>query len=755
MRFHSARACLLLVSALTAATSMAQAQSSCPGDLDRDGVVGNQDFAELLSHWGKCRGCDADLKADGAVDGADLGALLEHWGACSASDPAEGRFWQNADGTISFRGRTFASWTDYLTKVDPMSWRCGTEFVPPADGGGGGPLGEGGVSANQGDCDWYLTTPRGEYQPGATFCITVVVHVLQNADGSLGHVPPSRILDQIRILNSDFSAARIHFQLATTDPAGNPTLGFEYHNSDSWYNDQGDYTTPLAWDTSRYLNIYTNTAASMGAGTLGYAKFPWDTAYGTPADRVVINWQNFGTNPASVHFGLGRTCVHEVGHFLGLLHTFERSQDLDGDGLADAASGANGCAAGCCHASGDLICDTDREESAHYGCDPRWTCGGGADPIENFMDYSDDQCMVGFTTEQIGRMRCTLMTRRALLAGTCLIPGDINGDRTVDAADLALFLSSWGTCATGNCPADFNLDGVVDASDLSALLIEWPTSTALPKVGPAWGTVLEMDPDPAVVTNASMRAAILATGLPWRVRDNVTNIELLLVPAGTFQMGCSPSSLYACHGNESPVHTVYITCPYYIGRYEVTQAQWVAVMGSNPSYFSGCPNCPVERVSWNMAQSFLALTDFRLPTEAEWEYACRAGTTTAFHSGPGFPNGTNNDVLAGELAWNWATACPGGYPTCSTHSVGQKAANALGLHDMLGNAWEWVNDAYGSYPSTPQTNPAGPPAFPNSDRTARGGQLSYDTEWVRSSARTYYSTSDTLGIFGFRVARSP
>jgi formylglycine-generating enzyme required for sulfatase activity len=739
---------------LSAMPTAALAQSTCPADLNRDRAVGSQDFAELLAQWGKCRGCSADLTGDGAVDGADLGVLLESWGACPPSDPADGRFWQHDDGSISYRGRSFASWNEYLSKVDPMAWRCGTEFAPPVDGGGG-PLGEGGVAVNQGDCDWYLTTPRGEYQPGPTFCVTVVVHVIENAAATLGHVTPVDILDQIEVLNRDYSAARIRFQLATTDPAGNPTLGFDYHYSDDWYNDQGDYTTPLAWDTSKYLNIYTNTAASPGAGTLGYAKFPWDTEYGTPADRIVINWQHFGSDPTSAHYGLGRTCVHEVGHFLGLLHTFESAQDLDGDGLADSASGANGCATGCCHASGDLICDTDREESAHFGCAPRSTCGTGADPIDNFMDYSDDQCMVGFTTEQIGRMRCTLMTKRSSLAGTCLVPGDLNGDRTVDAADLSIFLSSWGNCTTGNCAADLNLDGSVDALDLAALLITWPTSTALPKVGPAWATVLEMDPDPAVVTNPTLRAAILATGLPWRVRDNTTNIEMLLVPAGSFQMGCSPSSLFACHGDELPVHTVYLTCPYYIGRYEVTQQQWIARMGTNPSYFPGCATCPVERVSLIMAQSFLASTGLRIPTEAEWEFACRAGTTTAFHSGPGFPNGTNDDALADVIAWDWNSACPGGYPTCATHPVGQKPANALGLHDMLGNAWEWTNDGYGNYPAGPQTNPTGPVVAPNEYRVLRGGQLSYTTEWVRASARDYAHPDNNFGIYGFRVARSP
>ncbi|MBM4107186.1 MAG: formylglycine-generating enzyme family protein, partial [Phycisphaerae bacterium] len=169
-----------------------------------------------------------------------------------------------------------------------------------------------------------------------------------------------------------------------------------------------------------------------------------------------------------------------------------------------------------------------------------------------------------------------------------------------------------------------------------------------------WATVLEVAPDPAVVTNASLRNAIAATGLPWRVRDNASQIEMLLVPPGTFMMGCSPSLQYGCNFDENPVHQVTLTQAYYLGRYEVTQAQWTAVMGSNPSWFQSAsaqvpaaqvPLRPVERVSWNMIQGFETATGLRLPTEAEWEYACRAGTTTAFN------NGSNDDATLGTLAW--------------------------------------------------------------------------------------------------------
>ena len=329
---------------------------------------------------------------------------------------------------------------------------------------------------------------------------------------------------------------------------------------------------------------------------------------------------------------------------------------------------------------------------------------------------------------------------------------DINADGTVGAPDLAALLGAWGACS--GCASDVNNDGLVDAADLSALLGLWGgTCSQLP-----WATVLESAADPAVVTNGALRKAIAATGLPWRVRDNATQIEMLLVPPGTFNMGCSASNAWGCSPNENPVHAVTLTNPFYIGRYEVTQAQWTATMGSNPSFFQSpsaqvpaaqVPNRPVEKVSWNTIQGFLSATVLRLPTEAEWEYACRAGTTTAFHSMPGFPNGTNDDTQVGNIAWFGSNSAN------QTRPVGGKAANALGLHDMSGNVWEWVNDWYSAsyYASSPPTNPPGPAS--GALRVLRGGSWNGGSFDLRSSDRVYGSPGVTFSSYGFRVARAP
>jgi formylglycine-generating enzyme required for sulfatase activity len=253
-------------------------------------------------------------------------------------------------------------------------------------------------------------------------------------------------------------------------------------------------------------------------------------------------------------------------------------------------------------------------------------------------------------------------------------------------------------------------------------------------------------PDPAVVTNSTLRAAITATGLAWRVRDAATQMEMLLVPAGTFTMGCTASNQYACLAGENPTHSVTLTQSFYLGRYEVTQDQWVAKMGSNPSNFQGAsyPDAairPVERVSWNTIQGYLSATGMRLPSEAEWEYACRAGTTTAFN------NGSSDDATVGTIAWYSSNA------GSQTHVVGGKAANALGLYDMSGNVREWVNDWYAGYSSGAQTNPLGPVS--GTYRVLRGGSWGFNSNGVRSSYRLADTPVSTDDGVGFRVARAP
>jgi len=179
-------------------------------------------------------------------------------------------------------------------------------------------------------------------------------------------------------------------------------------------------------------------------------------------------------------------------------------------------------------------------------------------------------------------------------------------------------------------------------------------------------------------------------------------------------------------------------------------------MGSNPSYFvpangySSDTTKPVEQVSWNMIAStggFMSVTGLRLPTEAEWEYAYRAATTTAFHSYAAQPTGFNDDTLLENIAWF--------YPALGsqTHAVGGKLANGLGLHDMAGNVWEWCQDWYGPYASESVTNPTGPTT--GSYRLLRGGDWRDTSDYCRASQRFDLTPDRIADSVGFRVVRTP
>jgi formylglycine-generating enzyme required for sulfatase activity len=198
--------------------------------------------------------------------------------------------------------------------------------------------------------------------------------------------------------------------------------------------------------------------------------------------------------------------------------------------------------------------------------------------------------------------------------------------------------------------------------------------------------------------------------------------------------------------DEEPVHTVRLTKPFYLGKYEVTQPQWQAVMGYNPNYDRGDPNLPVTVVSWEDVQEFIRRLNarergtafYRLPTEAEWEYAARAGSTTAFSFG-------NSAVDLGRYAW-----C-GRNSDDNTHPVGQLRPNAWGLYDMHGNVLEWVQDWYGEYTPKPVPDPPGPSS--GLHRVVRGGSWYNDARFCRSASRGY-ATPGYVGYVGFRLLRT-
>jgi formylglycine-generating enzyme required for sulfatase activity len=180
----------------------------------------------------------------------------------------------------------------------------------------------------------------------------------------------------------------------------------------------------------------------------------------------------------------------------------------------------------------------------------------------------------------------------------------------------------------------------------------------------------------------------------------------------------------------------------------VTQKQWRQVMGSNLSVFKDCgDDCPMENVSWDDAQEFIKKLNqkesgakYRLPTEAEWEYACRAGSKGRFCFG-------DEEAKLGEYAWCWVNSGN------KTHQVGKKKPNALGLYDMHGNVWEWCQDWYGDYPASQVTDPTGPKAEEN--RVMRGGSWFMAPRDIRSSLRGKGKPDYRFEDVGFRVAKDP
>jgi formylglycine-generating enzyme required for sulfatase activity len=226
-------------------------------------------------------------------------------------------------------------------------------------------------------------------------------------------------------------------------------------------------------------------------------------------------------------------------------------------------------------------------------------------------------------------------------------------------------------------------------------------------------------------------------------------LEMVLIPVGEFTMG-SPDMDKDAKDVEKPQHRVRITKPFYLGKYLVTQEQWEAVMGGNPSEFKG-PKNPVETVSWDDCQQFFGKLNatsaagggkFQLPTEALWEYACRAGNKTKYCFG-------DDDSKLGDYAWYDANS------DNKTHPVGEKKPNAWGLYDMHGNVWEWCQDwfANGYYKESPVNDPTG--AAMGSNRVLRGGSGISPAGYCRSAFRDSNVPGSRFYNLGLRVSLIP
>lgn len=288
-------------------------------------------------------------------------------------------------------GLRFESRSDYLTSefFKSSGRRCGTPSLEDLAG-----MPE--ILLLQSDCTLSATSINPAYNPGDVLEIPVVVHVISTTAGT-GNISDAQVESQIDILNEDYMA------IAGTPGAPGTMTGIRFRleainrvTDNSYFSCSypcNAMKSALAWDTTQYLNIFTNA----GDGLLGWATLPQGSA-GAANDGVVCAWDAFGRNSPAAPYDQGRTATHEVGHWLGLLHPFQ-----SGCGVATPPG---------CYSSGDLICDTNPDDPAHYSCVPGTSCGGYAVPIENYMEYTNDTCMNNFTPEQMNRMRCSLLTYR-------------------------------------------------------------------------------------------------------------------------------------------------------------------------------------------------------------------------------------------------------------------------------------------------------------------------------------------------------
>jgi serine/threonine protein kinase/formylglycine-generating enzyme required for sulfatase activity len=247
--------------------------------------------------------------------------------------------------------------------------------------------------------------------------------------------------------------------------------------------------------------------------------------------------------------------------------------------------------------------------------------------------------------------------------------------------------------------------------------------------------ILAQDPDPAVVTDPAGRERIKATGKPWKIKHTASGIVMLLVPPGDFVMGASEAD--SARRPDETQHKRVIRKAFYLSQNEVSKAEWRAMTGQYAGYFKG-DNLPVESVSWNDIQEKIVGPSrgfFRLPSEAEWEYACRAGTTSAYSIG---------DSLTDKQA---RFGVQDGPVACASFS-----ANPWGFHDMHGNVWEWLEDVYAEYPKGEGTEE--PVRAAEGSRVLRGGGWGIDASGCRSAYRLN-SAPDSTGLSGgFRVART-